>query len=44
MNGLLAEMMAKFEEEPPLGTKSSAQGDDPNNLLTYMSNLTLNEG
>ncbi|XP_016367081.1 ubiquitin-conjugating enzyme E2 variant 3-like [Sinocyclocheilus rhinocerous] len=44
VNGLLAEMIAKFEEEPPLGTKSSAQGDNPNNLLAYVSNLTLNEG
>lgn len=44
VNGLLAEMIAKFEEEAPLSTKSAAQGDDPNNLLTYVSNLSLHEG
>ncbi|XP_016408489.1 ubiquitin-conjugating enzyme E2 variant 3 [Sinocyclocheilus rhinocerous] len=44
VNGLLAEMIAKFEEEPPLGTKSPAQGDNPNDLLAYVSNLSLDEG
>uniref|UniRef100_A0A8C1DFG5 UEV and lactate/malate dehyrogenase domains n=1 Tax=Cyprinus carpio carpio TaxID=630221 RepID=A0A8C1DFG5_CYPCA len=44
VNGLLAEMIAKFEEEPPLGTRSAAQGDSPNDLLAYVSNLSLNEG
>ncbi|XP_051740915.1 ubiquitin-conjugating enzyme E2 variant 3 [Ctenopharyngodon idella] len=44
VNGLLAEMIAKFEEEPPLGTKSSAHGDNPNDLLAYVSNLKVNEG
>ncbi|XP_065148511.1 ubiquitin-conjugating enzyme E2 variant 3 isoform X2 [Paramisgurnus dabryanus] len=42
--GLLAEMIAKFEEEPPLGTKSSGPGENPNDLLAYVSNLSLNEG
>lgn len=44
VNGLLAEMIAKFEEEPPLGTRSSAHGDNPNDLLTYVANLKVNEG
>ncbi|XP_067236536.1 ubiquitin-conjugating enzyme E2 variant 3 [Chanodichthys erythropterus] len=44
VNGLLAEMIAKFEEEPPLGTRSSAYGDSPNDLLAYVSNLKVNEG
>ncbi|TRY82909.1 hypothetical protein DNTS_011655 [Danionella cerebrum] len=39
-----AEMVVKFEEEPPLGTKSSAQGNTPNDLLDFVSNLTINEG
>ncbi|ROL51970.1 Ubiquitin-conjugating enzyme E2 variant 3 [Anabarilius grahami] len=38
------EMIAKFEEEPPLGTRSSAHGDSPNDLLAYVSNLKVNEG
>lgn len=44
VNGLLAEMIAKFEEEPPLGTRSSAYGNSPNDLLAYVSNLKVNEG
>nr|XP_055049267.1 ubiquitin-conjugating enzyme E2 variant 3 [Misgurnus anguillicaudatus] len=44
VNGLLAEMIAKFEEEPPLGTKSSGPAENPNDLLAYVSNLSLNEG
>ncbi|XP_073724967.1 ubiquitin-conjugating enzyme E2 variant 3-like [Misgurnus anguillicaudatus] len=44
VNGLLLEMMAKFEEEPPLGTKSSGPAENPNDLLAYVSNLSLNEG
>ncbi|XP_055049267.2 ubiquitin-conjugating enzyme E2 variant 3 isoform X1 [Misgurnus anguillicaudatus] len=44
VNGLLAEMMAKFEEEPPLGTKSSGPAENPNDLLAYVSDLSLNEG
>lgn len=44
VNGLLAEMIAKFEGEPPLATKSSGHGENPNDLLAYVSNLTVNEG
>ncbi|KAI7811761.1 ubiquitin-conjugating enzyme E2 variant 3, partial [Triplophysa rosa] len=44
VNGLLAEMIAKFEEEPPLASKSSGHVENPNDLLTHVSNLTVNEG
>lgn len=44
VNGLLAEMTAKFEEEPPLSTKSSAHVENPNDLLAYVANLKVNEG
>ncbi|XP_051549020.1 ubiquitin-conjugating enzyme E2 variant 3 [Myxocyprinus asiaticus] len=44
VNSLLAEMIARFEEEPPLGTKSSGYGESPNDLLAYVSNLKVNEG
>jgi len=44
VNGLLAEMIAKFEEEPPLSTKSSAHVDTPNDLLAFVANLKVNEG
>ncbi|XP_029614345.1 ubiquitin-conjugating enzyme E2 variant 3 isoform X2 [Salmo trutta] len=42
--GLLAEMISQFEEEPPLGTKSTGDNRDPNELLAYVSNLKINEG
>ncbi|XP_056595990.1 ubiquitin-conjugating enzyme E2 variant 3 [Triplophysa dalaica] len=44
LNGLLAEMIAKFEEDPPLGAKSSGHFENPNDLLAYVSNLTVDEG
>lgn len=41
--GLLNEMTAKFEEEPPLSTR--AAGDkDPHELLAFVSNLQINDG
>ncbi|XP_070962418.1 ubiquitin-conjugating enzyme E2 variant 3 isoform X2 [Oncorhynchus clarkii lewisi] len=42
--GLLAEMISQFEEEPPLGTKSTGDNRDPNVLLAFVSNLKINEG
>ncbi|TSK45861.1 Ubiquitin-conjugating enzyme E2 variant 3 [Bagarius yarrelli] len=41
---LLEEMIAKFEEDPPLATKSSGDGKDPNELLAMASHLNINEG
>ncbi|CAB1323652.1 unnamed protein product, partial [Coregonus sp. 'balchen'] len=41
--GLLAEMISQFEEEPPLGTKSTGDNRDPNELLAFVSNLKINE-
>lgn len=43
MVGLLKEMIAKFEEDPPL---SSKKGDnkDPHDLLAFVSNLQINDG
>ncbi|KAJ7998098.1 hypothetical protein DPEC_G00219040 [Dallia pectoralis] len=42
--GLLAEMISKFEDEPPLSTKSTEDSKDPNELLAFVSNLKINEG
>lgn len=44
VNGLLAEMITKFEEEPPLSSKPTIEADDPNDLLAYVSKLKMNEG
>ncbi|XP_063052671.1 ubiquitin-conjugating enzyme E2 variant 3 [Engraulis encrasicolus] len=43
VNGLLAEMIAKFEEEPPLSTKPSGEAEDPNDLLAFVSKLKMHE-
>ena len=40
----MAEMIAKFEEEPPLSTKPSGEAEDPNNLLAFVSALKMNKG
>ncbi|XP_049929898.1 ubiquitin-conjugating enzyme E2 variant 3 [Epinephelus moara] len=42
--GLLKEMIAKFEEDPPLSTKTTAEHKDPHELLTMVSNLQLDGG
>ncbi|XP_028814048.1 ubiquitin-conjugating enzyme E2 variant 3 [Denticeps clupeoides] len=42
VNGLLDEMIAKFEDDPPLSAKPTAE--DPNDLLAFVSNLKMNEG
>ncbi|XP_076027522.1 ubiquitin-conjugating enzyme E2 variant 3 [Genypterus blacodes] len=40
---LLSEMIAKFEEDPPLSAKSSGESQ-PHDLLAFVSNLHINEG
>lgn len=42
--GLLKEMISKFEEDPPLSTKTTAEHKDPHELLTMVSNLQLDGG
>ncbi|KAI4894595.1 hypothetical protein NFI96_018820 [Prochilodus magdalenae] len=41
---LLDEMIAKFEEEPPLSMKPAGDGKDPNDLLAFMTHLNVTEG
>ncbi|KAK9517398.1 hypothetical protein VZT92_025276 [Zoarces viviparus] len=40
--GLLAEMAAKFEEDPPLSSKSTV--DNKDELLAFVSNIQINDG
>ncbi|XP_023140425.1 ubiquitin-conjugating enzyme E2 variant 3 [Amphiprion ocellaris] len=42
--GLLTEMIAKFEEDPPLSSKNAADNKDPHELLAFVSNLQINDG
>lgn len=42
--GLLTEMTAKFEEDPPLSAKATADNKDPHELLAFVSNLQINDG
>lgn len=42
--GLLKEMIAKFEEDPPLSSKTSGDDKDPHELLAFVSNFKNNEG
>ncbi|KAM9854188.1 ubiquitin-conjugating enzyme E2 variant 3 [Aulostomus maculatus] len=41
---LLNEMIAKFEEDPPLCAKSGNDTKDPHELLAFVSNLKINDG
>ncbi|KAM6961355.1 ubiquitin-conjugating enzyme E2 variant 3 [Aplochiton taeniatus] len=41
--GLLAEMISKFEDEPPLATKDTGDNKDPNELLAFVSNIQIND-
>ncbi|KAG7244509.1 hypothetical protein INR49_030161 [Caranx melampygus] len=41
---LLKEMIAKFEEDPPLSSKPAGENKDPHNLLAFVSNLQINDG
>lgn len=42
--GLLKEMIAKFEEDPPLSSKKEGDNKDPHDLLAFVSNLQINDG
>ncbi|XP_068459107.1 ubiquitin-conjugating enzyme E2 variant 3 [Clinocottus analis] len=42
--GLLAEMIAKFEEDPPLSSKTTEDSKDPHELLSFVSKLRINDG
>ncbi|XP_029951396.1 ubiquitin-conjugating enzyme E2 variant 3 [Salarias fasciatus] len=41
--GLLNEMTAKFEEDPPLSAKPSGDEKDPHELLAFVSNLKMKD-
>ncbi|KAM9377886.1 ubiquitin-conjugating enzyme E2 variant 3 [Pholidichthys leucotaenia] len=42
--GLLREMIAKFEEDPPLSSKTTADNQDPHTLLAMVSSFQINDG
>ncbi|XP_008409768.1 ubiquitin-conjugating enzyme E2 variant 3 [Poecilia reticulata] len=42
--GLLNEMISKFEEDPPLSSRTTEDTKDPNELMAYVSNLKINDG
>ncbi|KAK2842048.1 hypothetical protein Q5P01_012248 [Channa striata] len=42
--GLLTEMAAKFEDDPPLSSKSSGDSKDPHELLAFVSKIQINDG
>lgn len=42
--GLLNEMTAKFNEDPPLSSKTTGDNKDPHDLLAFVSNLQINDG
>ncbi|CAJ1057390.1 ubiquitin-conjugating enzyme E2 variant 3 [Xyrichtys novacula] len=42
--GLLTEMIAKFEEDPPLSAKPTGEDKDPHELLAFVSNFKNNDG
>lgn len=44
MVGLLKEMTAKFEGDPPLSSKATVENKDPHELLAFVSNLQINDG
>lgn len=41
--GLLNEMVAKFEEDPPLSSKTTGDSKDPHELLAFVSNFQIND-
>lgn len=41
---LLKEMTAKFEEHPPLSSKASADSQNPEDLLNFVTNLQISDG
>lgn len=42
--GLLNEMISKFEEDPPLSSRTTEDTKDPHDLMAYVSNLKINDG
>ncbi|KAK5610980.1 hypothetical protein CRENBAI_023663 [Crenichthys baileyi] len=42
--GLLTEMITKFEEDPPLSSKTTEDTKDPHALMAFVSNLQINDG
>ncbi|KAM4734827.1 ubiquitin-conjugating enzyme E2 variant 3 [Anableps anableps] len=42
--GLLNEMIAKFEEDPPLSSRTTEDTKDPHELMAIVSNLQINDG
>nr|XP_020478918.1 ubiquitin-conjugating enzyme E2 variant 3-like [Monopterus albus] len=42
--GLLTEMTAKFEEDPPLSSKTTGNSSNPNEILAFVSNFHINDG
>ncbi|KAF3689016.1 Ubiquitin-conjugating enzyme E2 variant 3 [Channa argus] len=44
VTGLLTEMTAKFEDDPPLSTKTTPDIKDPHELLAFVSNLQISDG
>ncbi|MEQ2306510.1 hypothetical protein AMECASPLE_009011 [Ameca splendens] len=42
--GLLTEMITKFEEDPPLSSKTTKDTKDPHELMAFVSNLQINDG
>lgn len=41
---LLKEMIAKFEEDPPLSSRSTLNNKEPHELLAMVSNFQINDG
>lgn len=41
---LLNEMIAKFEEDPPLSSKTTGDDKDPQELLAFVSNFKITDG
>ncbi|XP_014911691.1 ubiquitin-conjugating enzyme E2 variant 3 [Poecilia latipinna] len=42
--GLLNQMISKFEEDPPLSSRTTEDTKDPHELMAYVSNLKINDG
>ncbi|XP_063336051.1 ubiquitin-conjugating enzyme E2 variant 3 [Pelmatolapia mariae] len=42
--GLLNEMVTKFQEDPPLSSKTTADNKDPHELLAFVSNFRISDG
>lgn len=41
---LLNEMIAKFQDVPPLSSKTTGDNKDPHALLAFVANLQINDG